>query len=134
MGAGSGPLRTVVGAVVDANDRGVKINDAWYNKSRFAKTDIVLPGRGAYVALQVDPRDFLVSWTSLDDSPAPADLVDRALATTGPAAAGERETRICRLAVLKVAFGFAASREELKSADALALAEVLERWVLRAPE
>ena len=112
--------RTVSGTVEAVNPKGVKVNGEWANYSRFAQ-DITPPERGQQVTLTLDKAGFVRAVET--DGPAPT--------TTTQQPAGQKDRTITRLAVLKAAAEFAASRPEAKSGDVLKIAEAWERWVLR---
>lgn len=110
--------RTVTGTVEAVNPKGAKVNGEWHNWSKFAQ-DITPPERGQLVTLTLDKAGFV-----------------RAVETDGPAPArqqpgGQKDRTITRLAVLKAAAEFAASRPNATSADVLKVAEAWEAWVLR---
>jgi hypothetical protein len=107
------PLELVEGTVEATNDNGVRIDGAWYNRSQFKPVD--LPGVGARVCLRVDAKRFINSVDVLEHTPATASL--------------SRNDTITRLTVLKAAAHFAATREEIKSADVLRIAESWLAWV-----
>jgi hypothetical protein len=123
----SPPEATAVGRVVAVNDKGLKFEgaDVWSNYSRFA-VGLVAPSKGDIVSVTFDRQGFIRSITPTDGSDAsPARSVD-------PGASSGRETTITRLACLKAAAEYAASKPESKSADVLKIAACWERWVLRA--
>ena len=111
------PLSGLVAAV---NDKGLRLEgrDGWLNYSKWAE-GLVPPARGARVVVTLDKAGFVRTL-------APVETPD---AHHSPVA--DRETAITRLAVLKAAAAFAASRPELKSNDVLAIAERWEHWVRR---
>ncbi len=111
---------TLSGLVAAVNDKGLRLEgrDGWLNYSKWAE-DLVPPARGARVVVTLDKAGFVRTL-------APAEATDPHHSPT----AG-RETAITRLAVLKAAAAFAASRPELKSSDVLAIAERWEHWVRR---
>jgi len=110
----------IVGTVEQANDTGVKVGGAWLNYSKFAP-NLTPPPRGAYVAVQLDGQGFVRA----------IEAADGAVTTATQSPVGGRETAITRLAVLKAAAEFAASRADLKSGDVLRIAESWEGWVTR---
>jgi hypothetical protein len=104
------------------NERGVKVGGAWYNVSRYHA--VALPLRGQAVALTV--RGSWIEALTVQDAPS---------ATENPAQRGNaRERTITRLAVLKAAAAFAASRPDAKSTDVPRVAEAWLRWVLAEEE
>ena len=111
---------TIPGVVAAVNEKGLRLEgrDGWLNYSKWAE-DLVPPARGARVVVTLDRAGFVRAL-------APAAATD---AHHSPVAG--RETAITRLAVLKAAAAFAASRLELKSGDVLAIAERWEHWVRR---
>ena len=117
MSASNG-TETIEGTVQATNEKGVKVNSTWYNRSAFGQ-DGPLPEKGEHVALQVSGGKCIKSWQPLD----------------GPIVqthnGGQRETTITRLACLKAAAEFAAGRADVKSADVLKIAAVWEAWVTR---
>jgi hypothetical protein len=123
------PEATAVGRVVAVNDKGLKFEgaDVWANYSKFA-VGIVAPAKGDVVRVTFDRGGFIRAITPTDGSDAsPA----RSVAHNATSA---RETTITRLAVLKAAAEYAASKPESKSADVLKIAASWERWVLRADD
>jgi hypothetical protein len=132
------PSESVVTGVVEAvNERGIKINGAWTNISKFA-VGVVLPERGETVALTLDKSGFIRSC-----DPANGYAVDGSSKSGGgpPGAAGlpdspgrssaARDRTITRLAVLKAAAEFGAARPQLKSGHILSIAASWERWITR---
>ena len=103
------------GRVEASNETGIKLNGGWVNRSRFRP--VALPDAGATVRVDVDDKGYIKALEVLDQSAQPA--------------AGAREQTITRLAVLKAAATFAASREEAKSSDVLAIAQRWLEWVER---
>jgi hypothetical protein len=102
---------TLEGTVESRNERGFKLNGDWLNISKFHVIHD-LPAVGEQVAAEVDGKGFLKTWWRLlDDEPAAA-----------PASS-------LRLEVLKLAAGFAAGREEIKSADVLRIADCWLKWL-----
>jgi hypothetical protein len=103
---------TYTGRVVSVNPKGLKLDghDDWYNVSKFA-TDVILPERGETVTVVVDGK-------ARAPRQSPAD----------------RERTITRLAVLKAAAEYSASKPESKSGDVLKIAESWEKWILRTDE
>jgi hypothetical protein len=101
----------IEGTVERVNERGVRLNGAWYNLSQFRT--VPLPQQGARVRLSVDTKGFILDSTPLDETATPDVLSDRDL----------------RLSVLEAAVRFAASRPDMKSADVLTLADRWLEWV-----
>ena len=111
------PTETITGRVEAANDRGVKIGGQWYNVSRYRP--VALPLKGATVALTVK-GSWIERLTVQEAHSAPE----------SPGMAPDaRQRTIPRLAVLKAAAAFAASRPEAKSTEVLTVADVWLRWV-----
>jgi hypothetical protein len=120
------PDQTITGRVASVNPKGIKLEgqDGWLNFSKCAP-DIVPPLRGQAVSLTLDRQGFVRAVDATSDPLEP---------TSGrQTPTGQRDTTITRLAVLKAAAEFAASRPQLKSGDVLKIAESWERWVNRAP-
>jgi len=104
---------TLEGSVEARNDRGIKIDGEWANRSNFGPR-LDLPEVGARVRAEVDPKGFLKS----------VEVLESALPTSS------RELTIARLAVLKAAAHFSADRADIKSADVLRIADCWLKWVL----
>jgi hypothetical protein len=119
---------TLVGRVVSVNDRGLKLDgeDAWRNVSKYA-VGVVLPERGATVALTLDKAGFIRSC-------GPADGATPLSPAARPTSSSDKDRTITRLAVLKAAAEFAASKPDATAAAVIRVAEAWERWVLREPE
>lgn len=111
----SGPS-FVEGTVQSRNERGIRVDGDWFNVSKFKPVE--LPEIGARVRLGLDAKGFITS-------------LEVVQATGGGIApsASERDTRISRLAVLKAAAMFGASRSDLKSGDVLRIADTWLQWV-----
>jgi hypothetical protein len=105
---------THTGVVEATNDRGLKLNGEWLNVSKFRPLE--LPPVGARVSVLVDAKGFLSSVQVLEGG------VEKTPAVS-------RNETIARLAVLKAAAAFGASRPDLKSADVLRIAEAWLAWV-----
>lgn len=116
------PLERVTGIVEAVNPKGVKINGEWVNFSRYA-ADIVPPMKGQAVTLTLDKQGFVRAVeTQSASQEAPAGR---------PAPSSTKDRTITRLAILKAAAEFAASKPQSTSADVLKVAEAWERWVNR---
>ena len=117
---------TYTGRVVSVNERGLRLDghDSWMNVSKFAP-DVTLPSRGDTVTVSVDSKGFLRS-VELADGTAPA--LARIAGGSDPSM---KDRTITRLACLKAAAEFGASRPALKSGDVLTIAASWERWVTR---
>ena len=106
----------IVGTVEMVNATGVKIAGEWRNFSKWAP-NLTPPPRGAYVAVQLDKSGFVRAIEAITDAP------------HSPVAG--RDIVISRLAILKAAAAFGASRPDLKSTDVLRIAESWEVWITR---
>jgi len=105
---------TVEGVVESRNDSGIRISGEWRNRSRFKPVD--LPAVGTLVRLGLDGKGFI---TSLE-------VLDTAASSAQPAGRDQTSTR---LAVLKAAAAFCASRPEARAAHVTALADQWLAWV-----
>jgi hypothetical protein len=138
---GSPPEASAVGRVVAVNERGIRFEGAenWSNISKFA-VGIVMPAKGDTVRVTFDRSGFIraigpadghsvagissASQTTSEITPAPK--------TAHTALSSQQKDRtITRLAVLKAAAEFAASKPESTSTDVLKIAASWERWVTR---
>lgn len=120
------PPLPVTGRVEAVNDRGIKLDGAWHNLSKWAE-DVVMPERGEMVTLIIDRQGFVRSvQNGANGSPAVSS------ASVAPNASSARETTITRVAVLKAAARFCASKPESKSTDVLTIADAWLRWVDRS--
>jgi hypothetical protein len=103
------------------NERGIKIHGGWLNVSKFHA--VALPMRGALVTLEVQGGRWIQR----------CDVLDGAVSAITPTAVSPitptRERSITRIAVLKAAAAFAASRPDAKSPDVLTVADLWLRWV-----
>jgi hypothetical protein len=123
----------VTGRVTAINEKGLRLDssDGWLNFSKFA-VGLVAPSRGDAVTLTLDKAGFIRA-CELADGSAPTNGAQPARndATGHGAPSGaDRDRTITRLAVLKAAAEFGASRPDLRSRDVIAIAAVWERWVL----
>jgi hypothetical protein len=119
--------RNLSGIVAATNPKGLRLNgsDEWLNYSKWA--DAIAPvERGQSVTLQLDQQGFIRSCVLADGQTSNGHAVAPVLAT--------KDRTITRLAVLKAAAEFGASRPDLKSGDVLRIAESWVRWVLLNPE
>lgn len=109
------------GRVTSVNPKGIKIDgqDEWLNFSKFAP-ELVPPMKGQTVSVTLDRAGFIRACDVIGDAP-----------VTTTHAPSVKDTTITRLAILKAAAEFAASKPEAKSTDVLRIAEVWEAWVLR---
>ncbi|HEX6786943.1 MAG TPA: hypothetical protein VF076_07080 [Acidimicrobiales bacterium] len=123
---------TYTGRVASVNEKGLKLegHESWLNFSKFAE-DIVAPERGETVTVVVDKAGFLRAVQPLDGPVATNGHADAPRAAQTPSSPSARDTTITRLAVLKAAAAFGASRPELKSGDVLTIAASWERWINR---
>lgn len=110
----------VTGRVMSVNPKGLKLegHDDWLNYSKFAP-EIIPPMKGQVVNLTLDKSGFIRIVDLADGQPTP--LI----------APSQKDTTITRLAILKAAAEFTASKPEAKSTDVLKIAEAWEAWVLR---
>lgn len=124
--------QSVTGRVTAVNDKGFRldVSDGWLNYSKFA-VGVVAPEKGATVTATLDKAGFVRAVQPADGQhltngarPARIDAQE----PTGPSA---KDRTITRLAVLKAAAEFGASRPDLRSRDVIAIAAVWERWVTR---
>lgn len=107
------------GRVESANERGIKVNGDWHNVSKFHPLE--LPPRGALVRLETDSLGYIRSIEVLEPPPA----------TNGATGVNRKSTdnnTISRLAVLKAAASFAATRQDIKSNDVLRIAQTWLAW------
>jgi hypothetical protein len=120
--------RTLTGRVVCVNDNGLKFEGAgaWTNVSKYA-VGVVLPQKGETVTVTLDKSGFIRSVAPVNGV-APSGHQRPVQADT------TRERTITRLAVLKAAAEFSASKQASSSADVLKIAESWERWVTREDE
>lgn len=126
---GNGTDQHVSGTVRSVNDKGLKLegHESWLNVSKYA-VGVTLPERGAHVTVTLDKAGFLRAVAPVDGSePVPAKSY-----APGASSGQNKDRTITRLAVLKAAAEFGASRPELKSGDVLTIAASWERWVNRS--
>jgi hypothetical protein len=88
-----------------------------------AASILVVDGKGFLRAVQ--PLDGETATIGHTDAPRPAQ------GRSGAVSATDRERIITRLAVLKAAAEFSASKQASSSSDVLLIAAAWERWVLR---
>jgi len=120
MQNGRVPTQDVEGTVEAVNATGLKIAGSWLNVSQFGpKLD--LPEAGAHVRLQVDSRGYIKALEVLDGFSIDGKSSIRT--------ENQHDATIARLAVLKAAAHFAASRADIKSADVPLIAERWLQWV-----
>lgn len=109
----------------------------YWRVSDYATPKPSMPSVGQRVRLSLDGRAFVTAITVVDATTPGADVIPAPPASSPPSSSPatttgpSRETTITRLAVLKCAATYAASRPDMKTADLVKLAECLERWALR---
>ena len=108
------PTQQVEGEVEATNATGLKIGGAWLNVSRFHPVE--LPDIGTHVRVEVDSKGYIKDLEVLDHTPVTTNTQSR------------NET-ITRLAVLKAAAMFGASRPDCKSSDVLKICDLWLAWV-----
>lgn len=125
--------RMVSGRVVSANPKGVKLDghDDWFNFSKWSDADHRdAVAVGMTVDLTLDAAGFVRRCVA-----AGAPTTGAAHLTPGrPTPASEKDRTITRLAVLKAAAEFSASKPSSSSADVLKIAASWERWILRGDD
>jgi hypothetical protein len=109
----------VEGVVEARNHTGIRVNGDWRNISKFRPID--LPDVGVRVRLGLDAKGFITSLEVVKDAPS---HIGEAVSMCD-----DRDQRISRLAVLKAAALFGASRSDLKSGDVLRIADSWLAWV-----
>lgn len=125
---GNGATETAVsGRVASVNEKGIRLDgaDSWLNFSKYA-VGLVAPEKGEAVTVTLDRAGFIRC--IVREGGASGASAARPSSSAPPA---ERDRTITRLAVLKAAAEFGASRPELRSRDVLAIAASWEWWVLR---
>lgn len=120
---------TFTGRVVSVNDKGLKLegHESWLNVSKFAPA-VTLPARGDTVTVCVDGKGFIRSVEIVDGGPAP---IRGGSGPVEPSSGPNKDRTITRLAVLKAAAEYCASKPESSSGDVLRVAAHWERWVYR---
>lgn len=124
------------GRVVAVNAKGLRLDghESWYNVSKFAP-GVVLPERGETVTVSVDSKGFLRSCEIAAAAPDANGVAPiRGGSGTPERSVSQKDRTISRLAILKAAAEFGASRPELKSGDVLTIAAFWERWVNRGDD
>jgi len=109
---------TVEGVVEAVNAKGIRINGEWFNVSQFKP--VALPEQGTLVRLEVQPKGFIKTLQVIQATPESG---------TPAAFSTARDDRISRLAVLKAAAAFGASRPDARSNDVLKIADAWLAWV-----
>ncbi len=99
------------------NERDIKLNGGWLNVSKYHA--VALPMRGAEVALEVEGGRWIRR----------CDVLDGDIAGVPQNTAGTRDRTITRLALLKAAAAFAASRPEARSEHVTKIADAWLAWV-----
>ena len=121
MAAPTSTTQTLTATVEAVNERGIKVTGGGLNVSKFHA--VALPRCGALVMLEVQGGRGIQR----------GDVLDGAVSAITPTAVSPitptRERIITRLAVLKAAAAFAASRPGAKSPDVLPVADLWLRWV-----
>jgi hypothetical protein len=117
---------TFTGRVVSVNPKGLKLegHTDWLNVSKFA-TDLVLPERGETVTCTLDKSGFLRAVEG---------ALPRIAGGSDAVVPSSKDRTITRLAVLKAAAEYAASKPQSSSSDVLKIAASWERWVLRSDD
>jgi hypothetical protein len=113
MTNGRVPTQQVEGVVEATNRTGIRIGGAWVNVSQFHPVE--MPEQGAHVRLEVDAKGYIKDLEVLNQTPVTASV--------------SRNETITKLAVLKAAAMFGASRPDLKSSDVLKIADNWLAWV-----
>lgn len=128
-------LELVTGLVERVNDKGtgIKVSGEWCNASQYVTPPIEIPNAGQRVNLQVERTDrgiWIQAVEVLDGGQVHQLAVPQRRGGGNQRSPAElRDIR--RLAVLKAAAGFGASRQDMKSADVLKVAEAWLNWVER---
>ena len=115
--------RRFTGRVTSVNPKGLKLDGGadWLNFSKFAP-HLVPPMRGQTVTVTLDRQGFVRAVEAAEGSQEPR--------TGHQSTTSQRDATITRLAVLKAAAVFGASRPDLKSGDVLRIADSWITWVL----
>jgi hypothetical protein len=127
-------LDIVTGLVERLNDKrtGLRINGGWANASQYISPPIEMPKVGQRVNLQVERTDGRGIWiqsVEILDNGQIHQLPQQQRRGGGSGRSPAELRDIRRLAVLKAAAAFAASRPDLKSADVLIIAGRWLTWV-----
>jgi hypothetical protein len=127
---------TFTATISRINDHGFQTSEdpgRWYNISKYAKPEPAIPPKGTAVRLTIDGAGFIRAIEPLAVEPAARDGAEPRQDAPAPVHPGpaSRETVITRLACLKAAGGFLATRPDAKSADVLAVAASWADWVTR---
>ena len=132
MAAPNGTTETITATVEAVNERGVKVNGAWLNVSKFHP--VALPMRGALVALEVQGGRWIQRCDVLDGASCATAQDTHTAPERATAPSSARERTITRLACLRSAVQLAAGKGDVSSADVLKVAERFEAWVNREGE
>jgi hypothetical protein len=128
-------LETVSGLVERINDTGtgLRMNGEWCNASQYVTPPIDMPKVGQRVTLQVERTDCGIWIQSVEvlDGGQIHQLPIQPRRSGGRSPVELREIR--RLACLKAAAAFCASRPDVKSAEVVQVAERWLQWVEQAP-
>jgi len=123
-------LRTIQATITKTNDTGFQIAEqpgTWFNISKYASPMPVIPPAGTRVEASIDPRGFVMAIESLPQNGAV--VVAAPSSSTRPTTPSDATAT--RLALLKIAARFLATRPEAKAADVLTVATSWESWVGR---
>ena len=142
-----GTTEQIRGTVEQANEKGLKVGGRWFNWSQYSKVT-VRPAEGDDVELEIARGKFIndarilpggsLAEVSGDEDPFEPLAAQQGSGVRGPAAtpppaaairAPERNTEIRRLALIKAAAAYAATRETLAPEDVTAIAAQWEVWV-----
>lgn len=138
------PAEQLTGKVEATNDKGVKVGGEWHNYSKYAKAEAIeIANKGDDVALTLDGAGFVRELAVIkadmthvgklpdEDALSNEDAAADAMEAEGMRGLSQKDVLIIRQSCIRGAIDFAASRPEMKAADAIKLAEVLEKWVSR---
>jgi hypothetical protein len=124
----------LTGRVVSVNEKGLKFEGAgaWLNTSKYA-VGVTLPERGQEVTVTLDTAGFIRRVEPANGTGAPA-AAPAQNGAPGATSGQQRDRTITRLAVLKAAAEYCASKEQSSSGDVLKIAASWEKWVTREEE
>jgi len=126
-------LETVSGLLeqINAKRTGIKVNGEWLNISQYhAIAELPTPGQRVDVQVEKTERGAWIQSIDVLDGGQVHQLPMQQRRGGGGGGRTPAELReIRRLAVLKAAAGFGASRADVKSADVLAIADRWLAWV-----
>jgi hypothetical protein len=123
----NGATKTFTATIGPMNERGLQIVErpgVWLNFSKFGPPPVV-PPLGTPVRITIDARGFIRAIAPLEGAAPPPEQLPLA----APPAARSTMTDITRLAVLKAAARFQASKPDATAADVVATADVFLAWV-----